>query len=567
MEIIGTIIVIWLLYLLIRYVIIPVVKFAAKGATIVMGILGVLAATAGVILAIFSYVKAFKEYLNPYMAPTDAEIRDPTDIYTDHSRHRQENAARRSYFFGPGYYAVFHTIKAAFQINIGFAVEAWEFVSDIESFWLKIPAIVLAVIFSIVVCGVGTAVVLSCSLVHFALIMVMMIMVYLVFSLIWLVDQIYLRIRSIRALCPHCKRRYVVPTFACSCGRKHDRLIPSAYGILSHKCVCGARLPTTFFGGRSGLEAFCPHCDEPLASSDARQYGLSVIGGSSSGKTMYLASFFHEIHDYLKCNAPASVRIPDIHTQDFEELEDLYYGRIPQSSTRTSDATKAYSLVLEGASLRSNVQYSMFDVAGEIFDSTDLQGMAYTADMRDSDGILLMVDPFSSPEMQKYAEEENAELHNVSQINTANVVNNFANYLRVLSKTPMDMRIRKPIAVILTKADYACLRKKLSHYAIGQQIRSKPEGTPAIDMQDEYCRRFLVENGFADAVTALEANFMTIHYFLVSASGGAENGEEFDPDAFVMQPVQWLIRMTYEELADAMGLPDTETILRGAYGI
>lgn len=83
---------------------------------------------------------------------------------------------------------------------------------------------------------------------------------------------------------------------------KHARLVPGPYGIWHRRCSCGKKLPTTFLLGRSALKAFCPVCGNELAASDVQQFSLSVVGGTSSGKTVLLTAFYHNFLEALDKN-------------------------------------------------------------------------------------------------------------------------------------------------------------------------------------------------------------------------------------------------------------------------
>ncbi len=557
MEIIIAAIVLYLLWLLITKLIIPMAPFVIGGVAVSISLMG-----AGA--AIFYYICAIIQYANPYIATSGRSFKD---VFVDSSKHKQEYVRRKSYFFGPGFFSLKRTISCAWSSNFEALRAAWELPGEAEHWYSKILYFLVFLVFSAAVLVAGTAATLAFSAVHCCVILTVMLLVYLIFSIVWIIDRIYLKAHSINSMCPYCKARFTVPAFACTCGKKHTRLVPSSYGVFHHKCVCGKKLPTTFFNGRSKYRAFCPVHGEELASSGSRQFGLTMIGGSSSGKTVYLAAYFNTLFDHISRKSSMKTKIPDIHMDDFQELSDIFYGKKRVSGTLTADSTKEYSVILEKKG-KTNVQFTIFDVAGEVFDAPDLRGMTYTNDMRDSNGILLMLDPFSSEKMQQYAKSEGVNIKNVSKADVVKVINSFATHLRSIPGAgKVGQKITRPIAVIITKMDYPCMIKKLSRYSIGRELRSSSETVKAIDIQDKYCYDFLLNNGFSGVINALEANFSTIHFFPVSASGGAETGAPFDPDDYVLQPVHWLVRVLDPNLADDMGIPDEESILKGAYGI
>jgi len=129
---------------------------------------------------------------------------------------------------------------------------------------------VLAAISIVVFGSIITAIV---SLLNIIIVLVLMVVVYIGFSIIWLVDRIYLVRKKIFTACHECKEKSLIPTYICpKCGAKHTNLTPGVYGILKRTCVgedpnsyCGEKLPTTFFNGRRNLKAICPHCSTSLS--------------------------------------------------------------------------------------------------------------------------------------------------------------------------------------------------------------------------------------------------------------------------------------------------------------
>lgn len=74
-----------------------------------------------------------------------------------------------------------------------------------------------------------------------------------------------------------------------------------------------------------------------------------------------------------------------------------------------------------------------------------------------------------------------------------------------------------------------------------------------LQARDTICREFLMDIGLKEAVQAIEAGFIEVHYFPVSAMGHAENGDEYEPE-HVTEPFYWLIGRAQPELMKAMGL-------------
>ena len=56
--------------------------------------------------------------------------------------------------------------------------------------------------------------------------------IYVIFTIVWIIDRIYLLKNKIRSDCPTCHSRFLIPTFMCpDCGAMHKKLVPGPYGI------------------------------------------------------------------------------------------------------------------------------------------------------------------------------------------------------------------------------------------------------------------------------------------------------------------------------------------------
>jgi hypothetical protein len=328
MEIIIAIVIIYLLYQLIKFLITKVIIPLVVGAVKLSAILGVITAIVAVGIAfIVSLVNYFKSIW---------QNRDAYAGYVDSSPKKPDAETRRNYFFGPGYHQIGAIVKGTWS-NHG---ETFATVKE----WAWIP--VLGWIFFIFFCvaqGVfGSIFTVIFSVIHFIVVFAFMCVFYFLFSILWIFDRIVLLSKAIASRCPQCKHISVIPAFICpSCGRYHRNLVPGPYGIFVRRCPCSRILPTTFLTGRSKLNARCPRCESDLASGSTTQFGVQLIGGSSAGKTVFLASF---LHLYLKkVKALKGVNVKTHPSEDFDKLEQLFQeGR--SESTDAMNA-KMYSIV------------------------------------------------------------------------------------------------------------------------------------------------------------------------------------------------------------------------------
>lgn len=508
-------------------------------------------------------------YADPFQADASAFARKAGDVYEDHSRRREVNVAHRCFLFGPCFYAVGQSLRLLWQRSMAFPEKINTRIQgklSASSEMGKFMLILLLRPFQAAMYAALFLAGLSCTalLLAYGLLLALAAAVQgMVMAAMWCADRFVLWVHSSMTLCQRCKRTYRIPHFICTCGRRHERLYPSPYGVFSHRCLCGEHLPTTLMGGRARIKGSCPHCRETVVATDAAQYGLSLVGGTSSGKTVLLAAFYHLFISDIRRRRKLGLEIPHAFQDAFQHLEDLYNGRAQVLGTPAEDTSRTYSIILSGGEMNNVTQFSLFDVAGESFARPDLGSLVYTNEMLSSNGVIIVVDPLSSPLLAAEAAAEGCDVSSISPISAATVINHFVQHLSGLPGGPRPgTKLRRPVAVVITKLDYPCIRRRLNHMQIGAALRRDPV-TPAIEVQDALCRRFLDSVGLGDVLTALDAAFSCFHFFPSSARGDIAPGEPFEPDAYVQQPIQWIIRETDAALADALELPESEIILRG----
>ena len=125
--------------------------------------------------------------------------------------------AKKSYFFSKGDADVFNTIKGAWQRNFISLEKYKDNIADARYggkivFLFKLMLNVLAAISIVVFGSIITAIV---SLLNIIIVLVLMVVVYIGFSIIWLVDRIYLVRKKIFTACHECKEKSLIPTYIC----------------------------------------------------------------------------------------------------------------------------------------------------------------------------------------------------------------------------------------------------------------------------------------------------------------------------------------------------------------
>jgi len=486
-------VVVWLVYLLVVYVIAPIVGILLT-TTLVISI------GYAFITSIRSFIKSLIEHKNPYTT------------YVDKSPNAQ-SGIKRNYFFGPGYHQITITIKDAFDFQSShlstlkswrqrytgnmWYIDVWIWIFYYVAFfctvvlgfaWMFIFSLLLSVILFTGMCGF-----------------------YIFFTTLWGADRLLLLFRSISSRCLNCKKTAIVPFFECnSCGMKHRKLTPGPYGILTRKCACGIKLRTTFFNGRSRLQASCPYCKVEMAASDSHQFGIQLVGGTSAGKTTFLASFWHQ---YLKA---ASV-VPNLKTERipedaFDELE-YWFNRGLSVSTAEENANM-YS-VIHHLPNRTPLQFAFYDIAGEAFmrldENIQQQQFQYC------EGIIFVVDPTAPIGL------------------TEDVLVGFLSAFKALKGKVSSKLSALPVAIIISKSDLfkkeiGLVKIKTQHRKNSSIYADEQTNTSYSYTRNEICRMFLNNHGFSNVVNLLDSEFKTIAFFPVSAIGHeASEGNPYEP--------------------------------------
>lgn len=541
---IGLIMIVAALYAIawvIEHLLWPVLKYVSAAALVIGLVVGVLA-------ALVSYIKAVRRNRHPYAR------------YVDKSPHPQP--ARRSYFFGPGMKQLISIVTDAWKGMWAWLSKVLEIAGVMLLFadsWIIriimfIPAAALTVSAFASVGLLGGLITAILSTAHMALMFAVMAVIYVLFSITWVIDRIYLKSRSIRTSCSYCQERYVIPVFECpDCGEMHTKLVPGPYGIWHRRCKCGHVLPTTFLNGRSELTSYCPMCHNGLAASDASQVSISVVGGSSSGKTVLMSAFYHELFESIRNNGSRlTTEIPDTMKHLFEDLE-RYYEGAPCDPTPVTDTSIMYSVLFNSSVFDARKQFSVYDIAGEAFRDPEISAMIPQKQFKFADGIVIVIDPLGAELMRSEAEANGDDTTNYSESEASTVITNFVSYLKTnLSSKGVSKTIQKPVSVVITKADLPSVKRRISYTHIRHELKQK-HFADFDTARDELCRNFLADIGMANAVSAIDANFSNVHYYPVSAIGHEPDGEVYEPE-HIMEPFERIITEADSALAELMGL-------------
>ena len=458
--------------------------------------------------------------------------------------------AKKSYFFGKGYRDVGNTIKGAWRRNF---VSLRKFKNNItmsrisgDGRTTRLFKLVLNVLAMLSVLIYGSIITAVVSVINIAVVFVVMAVIYLGFSIIWLVDRLYLIRKHIFTACHECKEKSLIPTYICPrCGAQHTNLTPGVYGILKRRCNCGEKLPTTFFNGRKNLDAICPHCGTLLSNREAVPICIPIVGGRSVGKTAFITAFSKEFIDEV---APAksweTEFYNDAKADMYKEIEQDYRMGSTRMTDRPQDVNKtssiSFSFFVKGAPFSPERLVHVYDIAGEVF--TDNSENEIQKQYEYCQGIVLMVDPFAIPKVRNKCEGqlEPEDVAGLGKADINEIVDSFLNKLREVTGMSDKNMSSVPLAVVIGKIDSAGIRDEIGDLAIKSQMDSKPElFKNYYDTMDHLCRKFLKENGMESFINNVDLKFKDNRYFACTAIGHTRDKGQYNPQG-VLAPMQWL---------------------------
>lgn len=141
----------------------------------------------------------------------------------------------------------------------------------------------------------------------------------------------------------------------------------------------------------------CPHChkDLPITAGKGPTKVISVIGGPSVGKSVYMTVLINTIQKITAMNFRAgSLLINTQYLDIIRENENMLYKKkevLPPSPKETRIEPLVLSLNFLGAN-RSNVTLIFYDIAGEGMEDEQYMN-THGIHVQHSDGIIFLVDP------------------------------------------------------------------------------------------------------------------------------------------------------------------------------
>ena len=450
--------------------------------------------------------------------------------------------AKVSYFFGKGYRDLGNTIKDAWAMNLAAAKNEWD-IASVNGFisWdggIHLVAAICIFVF-------GSIVTLFTSALHIAVLFAFFIAIYLGFSVVWLIDRIYIYVNKIKNACPNpgCQASFLIPTYECpQCHAMHTKLVPGKYGILRRRCNCGYKLPTTFLNGRGKLQAYCPACGVSLSGdTGSKQYAIPVIGGPSVGKTCYINM---AIAQMLYTEAPQRgweiSFISEDEERAFKATANALSKGIRPLKTE-NDALTAYQLMLKLPDEKIGRRIYIYDIAGEMFSSSgDVQrNNAYNY----ADGFIFLIDPLSIARFAAEVEDKiDVDSYGVSTKDFDDILNiMLINLEKMFGLSAKDV-LKRSLAVVINKMDIPGLEEMIGDSVAQQYQAAHPDECKSfLDAKNKVCTAFLEEYGAGNFVRSAESKFLRVQYFTTSALGHNREGVPYQ-GRNVTFPLLWILR-------------------------
>lgn len=401
----------------------------------------------------------------------------------------------------------------------------------------------------------GTVWFLALSAIHIVILSLVFSAIYVSFSCLWLVERSYVFLRGIFVVCPYCHKKYDLPYFLCpNDGALHTRLIPSSYGILKRRCLCGQKLPTSFLNGRNNMTdskgnsvARCPNpdCSRGLSQdmTGNTPICIPIIGGPSVGKTCYL---FAATHAFLKDVVPKnfwSSRFPNEQNKDLYErvLENFNQGVVPAKTVELTPT--AFNFLIGSNQWSPEKIVYLYDAAGEAFQSSDdLVNHKFYGFLH---GFLFIIDPFSIPELlNEY--EDNYGVYGTqimpSELMLEDCFNTMIINLERNHNIKRDQQINKPCAIVINKIDAFDLEDRIGKSAARKVMIRNPKIKTMDEAVDALCDELFHEWGLGNFLRSVKHKFKKYRFFTCSSLGHTPDntGKAFQPER-VTEPLMWLL--------------------------
>jgi hypothetical protein len=349
--------------------------------------------------------------------------------------------------------------------------------------------------------------------------------------------------QAVQLACPKCQERFPAATVAFLCP---EQTCPARKKPLSTEADYKARWtdrpvfrPKTYaysvdceFSPHKAYIKICPRCWEQLPIPTGRSSTIAVVGATASGKTCYTTALIRQIRKEL--SQPHSHEISlewedDEGKKYFREQEGRIFGAgtVPEP---TQKITKVASMQITVripvrhwfSRLRRGeqgvVSIVFHDPAGEYFES--MKDIYYLHYVSAAEGVILMVDPFTSEEYQQKLREQGEARPVLNLVSARDTLDTFVKAIRNETNQQTG-KLRKQLAVVLTKCDEPGMfdpdaKKNRERFPV--QGRSYDPAL-AEDLSNAVAKFMTGPLGMSDVVALARNSFEDVAFFAASALG------------------------------------------------
>ncbi|MCL1882205.1 MAG: hypothetical protein FWF81_00410 [Defluviitaleaceae bacterium] len=310
--------------------------------------------------------------------------------------------------------------------------------------------------------------------------------------------------------------------------------------------------------GNITTRRICPHChnDIPQSAGFAPSTIISVVGASQSGKSVYLTALVHTLKTITPRNFPIfCTPINNEMGRKFKyEYEDplIEHGMLLDPTQKEKQQEPFIFTFSFSDETMPEINIAFFDVAGEGMIDTAYMDI-YAAHIRNSSGILFLVDPMQFKSIGEKIKLKNALDYETGFIDEpADVLSGLVeDYIYKQGGGISDI----PTAVVLTKTDLLeALQQSGEYIHSHSRIFSNFKHKTFFNLSEFYDISDEVEDFISEVDpnfrNALKRRFSDLGFFAVSALGTQPDGQRVASFAPIRvdEPFLWLLfRLGYIE--------------------
>ncbi len=300
------------------------------------------------------------------------------------------------------------------------------------------------------------------------------------------------------------------------------------------------------------LIAICKYCFQNNEQTEIPEeifqgkYKTLVIAGSKGvGKTELFTLMTDDIQKYGQIYFDGRVVN---YIEDNEEkfrrkqrIEDLIInGRLEGTA---SDSRESIIFKVKTSSVKEDV-FSIYDAAGERFDTYTSSTLASHSYFRYATGIFLLIDILQLSGVKSRIRQDILEEYSGNQNqDLLSIISNLTKIIRTSRNVAPGTKISVPLAVILTKVD--TILEEFSNTFGEEFIRlgfSKDDSAKRIEIINNITEKFLIDIGETALISQLRSEYSNIKFFTLASRGiNFEIGEEVEP-FLVELPLIWLMK-------------------------